>query len=99
VAETLDVCAERLEQFKEFERPFLDGLDGGDSPTAGDIGAAFRRLAATSDRVARSVESMPSELWPRTGVLGCADVSALEVACWALHETVHHLAELRAAPR
>ena len=97
VADTLDVCAERLEQFRIFDRPCLDGLDGGEPPAAGDMDLAIRRLAATTERVAQTVESMPPELWSRTGVLGCVEVSALEIARWAWHESVHHLGDLPTA--
>lgn len=97
VADTLDVCAERLELFRVFDRPCLDGLDGGEPLAALDMGAAIRRLAATCERAAQSVESMPAELWRRTGVLGCVEVSALQIACWAWHEIVHHLGDLPGA--
>ena len=97
VRDALHVFEKRMQRIVQEDAPSLADAELETPPTtAHDQGVelVLATLLSTADEFARTASRISGDDWIRKGMLGTAEVSALDVLREAVHDASHHLRDL-----
>ena len=95
VRDHLHYYANHLGRFTAAGPPICGHLNPGPAQAyAQDYSGVMIGLAANMRRLGQVIETFPSLLWGRPGVMHGRSISAIDIGNYAVHEAAHHLVDL-----